>query len=99
SPPPQWGDVATVRQRLGSSVRDLAFDRETLSAPAMSPGHYREMMERTAGPVLKLVQALQRDPAKLAEFRRETEALIGTYFEPERNLVRQDYLMTRAVKA
>jgi len=33
---------------------------------------------------------------KLAEFRREFEALIGEYFGD--NLVRQDYLLTRATK-
>jgi hypothetical protein len=36
------------------------------------------------------------DPARLAEFRREAEALVAEYFED--NVVHQDYLMTRAVK-
>jgi hypothetical protein len=36
------------------------------------------------------------DPAKLAEFRREYEALAAEYFED--NQLRQDYLITRATK-
>jgi hypothetical protein len=36
------------------------------------------------------------DPAKLEQFRREYEALAEEYFED--NLLRQDYLITRATK-
>jgi SAM-dependent methyltransferase len=97
APPPQWGDPAVIRERLGAAVRDIVFDRERLAAPALSLGHYRETTERTAGPVLKLVQTLsQSDPAKLAAFRSAYDALAAQYFD--RNSVRQDYLMTRAVK-
>ena len=97
SPPPQWGDIAMVRNRLGTAVRDIVFDRDRMSFPALSPKHYRTLIERTAGPMLKLVESLSAtDPARLAEFRREYEALIGLYFE--HNVVRQDYLLTRATK-
>lgn len=65
--------------------------------PALSIPHYRTMFERTAGPVLKLVEQLTAsDPARLSEFRREYEALAAEYFQD--NLVRQDYLLTRATK-
>jgi hypothetical protein len=37
------------------------------------------------------------DPAKLEEFRREYEALLNEY--RSENLIRQDYLLTRAIKA
>jgi SAM-dependent methyltransferase len=97
APPPQWGDPAIVRERLGAAVRDILFDRERLSAPALSPGHYRDQTERTAGPVVKLVESLSAsDPAKLATFRAAYDALTAEYFD--RNTVRQDYLMTRATK-
>jgi SAM-dependent methyltransferase len=97
SPPPQWGDPSVVRERLGAAVRDIVFDRDRLAAPALSLGHYRETTERTAGPVLKLVEALSAsDPAKLATFRAAYDALTAQYFD--RNTVRQDYLMTRAIK-
>jgi len=97
SPPPQWGDVAIVRQRLGSRVKDILFDRACMLFPALSVQNYRDHIERTAGPMLKLVESIGRsDPARLAQFRREYDALIAPYFED--NIVRQDYLITRAVK-
>lgn len=99
SPSPQWGDVAIVRERLGAAVRDLTFDRETMLVPAMSPGHYRQLVERTSGPVIKLVESLRSDPRKLAQFRAELEAIIAEYFDGDHNLVRQSYLLTRATKA
>ena len=97
SPPPQWGDVATVRDRLGSAAKDILFDRACMLFPALSVQNYRDHLERTAGPMLKLVEMLNAsDPAKLAKFRSEYDALIAPYFED--NIVRQDYLMTRAIK-
>src|SRR5436853_785655 len=30
SPPPQWGDVALIRERLGAKVRDIQFDRDRM---------------------------------------------------------------------
>ena len=39
------------------------------------------MTERTAGPVMKLVEALRTfDPGKLATFRQDYEALAARYF-------------------
>lgn len=97
APPPQWGDVSVVRERLGASVRDLRFDRATMRVPALSPAHNRAVVERTAGPVLKLVEVLSTtDPARLETFRREYEALAAEYLAD--NVLRQDFLMTRATK-
>jgi SAM-dependent methyltransferase len=97
SPPPQWGDVAIVRERLGAAVKDILFDRGCMLFPALSVQNYRDHIERTAGPMLKLVESLgTSDPARLAQFRREYDALIAPYFED--NVVRQDYLLTRATK-
>ena len=97
SPPPQWGDVATVRERLGAAVKDILFDRACMLFPALSVQNYRNHIERTAGPMLKLVEMLSAsDPAKLAKFRGEYDDLIAPYFED--NIVRQDYLMTRSIK-
>jgi SAM-dependent methyltransferase len=95
--PPLWGDPTVVRERLGAAVRDLRFDRATMLVPALSVAHQREMFERTAGPVLQLVESLRAtDPDKLAVFRSECEALAAEYFED--NVLRQGYLLTRAVK-
>jgi hypothetical protein len=97
SPPPQWGDVAIIRERLGSAVKEMLFDRACMFAPGLSVQNFRYQLERTAGPLLKLVESLgTSDPGRLAQFRREYDALVAPYFED--NVVRQDYLLTRAVK-
>jgi len=97
SPPPQWGDPTIIRERLGSAVRDIVFDRDRLMAPALSIQHFRDFTERTAGPMVKLIETLSgTDPAKLAQFRAAYDALSAQYYD--RNAVHQDYLMTRAIK-
>lgn len=97
APPPLWGDPGVVRERLGDRVRDLRFDRETMMVPALSVQHQRESLERSAGPVIKLVEMLSTsDPAKLETYRRECEAVITEYLAD--NTLRQGYLMTRATK-
>lgn len=97
SPPPQWGDVTVVCERLGAKVRNIQFDRDRMLFPALSLKHYIAFLERTVGPMIKLVQSLgPTDPARLAEFRGEYEELVRPYFE--NNLVRQDYLLTRGTK-
>jgi len=95
--PPLWGEPSIVRERLGSAVKDIHFDRERMTIPALSPAHHRAGAEKSAGAVVRLVAVLQTaDPAKLEQFRREYDALAAEYFED--NLVRQDYLITRATK-
>lgn len=95
--PPLWGEVGVIRERLGDAVRDVTFRRDAILPSALSAAHHRTMTERTAGPVLKLVETLsQSDPARLETFRREYEALATEWFAD--NTVRQDYLMTRAAK-
>jgi SAM-dependent methyltransferase len=95
--PVQWGDPGIVRERLGSAVRDLAFARDAMLLPALSVQHYRMFMENNFGMAKKLLQALDAsEPAKGAALRGEMEELAALYFE--NNTVRQDYLMTRAVK-
>jgi len=97
SPPPQWGDPNIVRERLGGAVTEIVFDRDRMSFPALSLPSYRALIERTAGPMLKLVEMLSAsDPARLTQFRREYDALLAPYFE--NNILRQDYLLTRATK-
>ena len=91
-----WGDPNVVRERLGDRVADLAFEREAMYVPALSPQHVRESFEATAAPVVKLGQNLKDEPVRLARFRSELEALIAAYTRG--NLVRQQYLMTRATK-
>jgi len=97
SPPPQWGDIAIVCERLGAKVKNIQFDRDRMLVPTLSLKHYIAFLERTVGPMIKLAQSLSNtDPARLDEFRREYEELARPYFE--NNLVRQDFLLTRATK-
>jgi SAM-dependent methyltransferase len=94
--PAQWGNPDVVRERLGAAVRDLAFERELMAQPSLSPQHTRVLQEGTIGPLAKLVASLATQPERLAAFRAELEALIGEYFED--NAVRQHFTMARATK-
>jgi SAM-dependent methyltransferase len=97
SPPHQWGDPNTVRERLGDAVSDIFFDRDVMYFQILSPQHQRLFLEANVGPVGKLVEGLGRtDPAKLATFRADLEQLMGLYFDDNR--IKQDYLLTRARK-
>ncbi len=96
APPPLWGDPNVVREQLGSAVTDLKFARETLVTPALSLAHFRKAQEATIGPLTKLIESLQNDPAKLARLRAEFHALASDIFED--NTIRMPYLMTRATK-
>lgn len=98
SPAPQWGSVDVVRERLGDAVRDVTFDRGVLRAPYISVQHVRSFMEANVGSVSRIVQMLTAEPARLSEFRSELEAIAALYFEPTENVLRQDYLLTRAIK-
>jgi len=98
SPPIQWGEPAIVRERLGTAVKSLTFDRDVMRSPALSPQHMRVLLESNLGPLGKLVAALGTgDPSKLASLRHEIDDLNTEYFE--NNTLRQDFLMSRAIKA
>jgi hypothetical protein len=65
--------------------------------PTLSAQHYRVQMAENFGPAKKLFEQLdENDPAKAASLRSEIDALAQVYFEDNR--VRQDFLLTRAVK-
>lgn len=96
-PPPLWGDPNVVRQRLGDRVKDILFDRATMLVPALSPAHHLEWAEKHSASTMRVAAALREsDPARLERFRQEYIALAAEYFAE--NQVRQDFLMTRAVK-
>jgi SAM-dependent methyltransferase len=94
APPPQWGSPATIGERLANAFGPPFFERGTMIFPALSIEHYRMFMERSVGPMQKLVEGLASDPEKLAAARAEFDALATPYFAS--NVVRQDYLLTRA---
>jgi SAM-dependent methyltransferase len=95
--PALWGDPNVVRDRLGDRVKGIVFQRARMDVPVLSVQLHRMNTERTVGPLIKLVEALSAtDPANLEQLRREAEDLTVEYLED--NLLRQDYLLTRAVK-
>jgi SAM-dependent methyltransferase len=96
APPPLWGDPNVIRERLGESVKDLQFARDTMVAPALSVQHFRAAQEKTIGPLIKLVASLQNDPARLAKLRAEFEAMASEVYEG--NAIHAPFLMTCAIK-
>jgi SAM-dependent methyltransferase len=97
SSPVLWGDVGTIRDRLGTAVKDITFARDVLLFPTLSIQHYRHFMEGNLGPIKKVLQGFDAsDPAKSAALRLELEQLAAPYFA--NNMLRQDYLLTRAVR-
>ena len=94
APPPLWGHPATVTERLGTRFDAPFFERGTMAFPALSIEHYRLFMERSVGPIQKLVESVATEPDRLAALRAEFDAMVALYYAD--NVVRQDYLLTRA---
>lgn len=94
SPPPQWGDVNIVKQRLGEAVDDIRFDRGVMAFPVLSLRHYNRVVEETVGPARALVQS--GDAATLERYRTELRELASQYYVD--NALQQNYLATRATK-
>jgi hypothetical protein len=80
-------------------VKDISFDMDIMTPSALSPQHFRRTMETTIGPLIKLIAQYKDEPDKLRSFRSEFEALISEYFDGSNNLMRQQFLMTKARKA
>ena len=95
--PVLWGDVAIVRQRLGDSVKHLHSERGIMGIPTLSSRHLRLFQEAKTGPFIRTVQALQHDPARLEAWRNEVDEMVSEYLHD--NVVRHEYLLTRAIKA
>lgn len=94
APPPQWGNPATITERLGTHFDPPFFERGTMAFPALSTAHFRVFMERSIGPMQKLVETLAGEPQKLSAVRAEFEALVAPYYHD--NVVHQGYILTRA---
>jgi SAM-dependent methyltransferase len=94
APPPQWGNPAIITERLTASFGAPFFARGTMGFPALSVEHFRQFMEKSVGPIQKLVERLARDPEKLSAIRAEFDALTRPYYAE--NVVHQDYILTRA---
>ena len=97
--PVSWGDPKIIQERLAGKVKDLSFEMDLMAPSTLSPRHFQHLMETTVGPIAKLVQQYKDDPDKLRGFRAEFESLITEYFDGSNNVVRQQFLMTKARKA
>ena len=97
SSPMLWGDPGFIQQQLGHWVDQIVFDRQDMLVPTLSPQHFRSNVERSAGPVIKLVEMLAATSLdRLEAYRKEFDAIVAEYMQD--NVVRQGYLMTRAGK-
>ena len=96
APSPMWGDPNVVRERLGDKVTSLEFMREELRSPTMSVHHSRHLFETTLAPLVKLLKV--STPEVIASMRAEFDAVLGEYFDPVGNVLRQHFLMSRAFK-
>jgi SAM-dependent methyltransferase len=94
APPPQWGSPDIVAERLGDKFEAPFFSRGVMQFPALSLSHFREFVERSVGPIQKLIEASANEPERLAALRAEFEALAAPYYFG--NVIRQEYLLTRA---
>ena len=94
--PIKWGDAEIVRQRLGNIVSNLHSERGIMGIPALSPKHLRLFQEAKAGPFIRTVQFLQDNPARLDAWRNEMDEVLSDYLHD--NVVRHEYMLTRAIK-
>jgi SAM-dependent methyltransferase len=97
APPGLWGDPGVVRERLGATIRNLHFEHGVMLIPALSAMHYFEFQSSRAGPFIRVIRALETNPARLAAYRKEVVELVSAYLAD--NVVRHEYLLTRASKA
>ena len=93
--PALWGTPSVVAARLEAGFQAPFFERGTMQFPALSLAHYRLFMERSVGPMQMLVEGAAGDQVRLGALRQEFEALCAPYHQD--NVMRSDYLLTRAV--
>ena len=94
APPPLWGNVAAVTERLSSGFGPPFFARGTMLVPALSLSHFWQFMSASIGALQKIVERLENDSEQLNALRREFMIVAEPYYDG--NLVHQDYLLTRA---
>jgi len=96
--PMQWGIPEIVRERLGSNVKDLHFERGAVNIPVLSPNHFWHLFSTKYGPLIRAIQALGgQSPTKVKELENDFIRSITPYVHE--NLTRLDYLLTLAMKA
>jgi SAM-dependent methyltransferase len=96
SPPVMWGDFNTIRDRLGSAVKELLTERGQMPVPTLSAGHFMAWQSAKIGPFIRTMGALQKDPAKRDAYIAEYTALVNEYLVD--NILKHEYVLTRAIK-
>lgn len=94
--PSAWGDPSRINELFGASVKDAFFERGVMTVPALSPQHYIAWQMARVGPLVRTLEALQSNPEKRDAYLKEYTDLSANYFTD--NLMRQEYLLTRATK-
>jgi SAM-dependent methyltransferase len=96
--PMQWGIPEKVRERLGSNVKDLQFERGAVNIPVLSPNHFWQLFSTKYGPLIRAIQALGgQGTTKVEALEHDFIRAITPYIHE--NLIRLDYLLTLAVKS
>ncbi|MXV61275.1 methyltransferase domain-containing protein [Natronorubrum sp. JWXQ-INN-674] len=93
-PPFLWGDPGTVRERLGSAVRELEFETDTVRYPALSPEHFWHQMATNSGTFIEVLDSV--DDEEVPGLRERVIETIEPHFDEERNAVELEYLLTTA---
>lgn len=94
APPPLWGLVPVVTERLSKDFGQPFFERGVMRVPALSLPHLWQYMSASIGPLQKIVERFANEPETLASIRQEMLELAEPYFYD--NIMHQDYLLTRA---
>lgn len=93
-PPPLWGLVPVVTERLSQGFGAPFFERGVMRVPALSLPHLWHSMSASIGPLQKIVEQYANEPEKLSRIRQEMIALAAPYYS--NNIMHQHYLLTRA---
>lgn len=96
TPPPLWGNIEFIKEKLSSKVSDICFDRDVMQTSALSVQHIRTTFETTVAPIAKLLDTFKNDAEKTTQLRRDLENIIREFRTD--NYVRQHFLMTKARK-
>lgn len=94
APPPLWGVVSIVTERLSSGFDTPFFGRGIMRVPALSVAHLWNYMSASIGPLQKIVERLEGKPEQLSAVRKELLELAEPYFS--NNIMHQHYLLARA---
>ena len=99
NPPPSpllWGIPNVIKERLGSNVKDIHFERGFVNVTILSINHYWQYMSARFGPVIRSIQVLGDDTAKIASLKNDFKHALSQYYKD--NILKLDYLVTVAVK-